>query len=120
VPDQVAGQGSSRPLADRLIDLPTWVAARSAWPTNLHKDEVKAPGYDGSSAWRSRMRPDLPALQARYADVPTPNHPGREHVRGCAAIVTAYGCTNDVCPVFLEAWCWVHLTGLQAGRLAGA
>ena len=30
VPDQMAGQGSSRPLADRLIGLPTWVAARGA------------------------------------------------------------------------------------------
>src|SRR5215510_3128322 len=29
VPDQVVGQGSSRSLADKLIGLPTWVAARS-------------------------------------------------------------------------------------------
>jgi hypothetical protein len=30
VPDQVVGQGSSRPLTDRPTSLPTWVAARSA------------------------------------------------------------------------------------------
>jgi hypothetical protein len=30
VPDQVVGRGSSRLLADRLIGLPTWVAARGA------------------------------------------------------------------------------------------
>src|SRR6266487_3678752 len=29
VPDQGVGQGSSRPLADKLIGLPTWVAGRS-------------------------------------------------------------------------------------------
>jgi hypothetical protein len=30
VPNQVVNQGSSRPLADRLMGMPTWVAARSA------------------------------------------------------------------------------------------
>jgi hypothetical protein len=29
VPDQVVGQGSSRPLADSLIGLPAWAAARN-------------------------------------------------------------------------------------------
>ncbi len=72
VPDQVVGQGSSRPLADRLIDLPTRVAARRArdrgtlirirsvvqvdQDPQFHADQAPAPSLGDLSAYPKVLR----------------------------------------------------------------
>jgi hypothetical protein len=77
VPDQVVGQGSSRSLADKLIGLPTWVAARN--------------GRGRSSLIRMRS-----VVQVHLG--PLPKHPGQP-ATPCQAIRT-----QGVSPMIHALW----------------